>query len=154
MQINVHIEGVDRTISRLDMKRLRKPLKEFFKAAGKEGAGALASSVPRLTGKTARAAKSSYAGGARGFWARAFFRGRGYKTGRSHIAHFLEMGTPPHQIKAKGAALNTPNGPFRSVQHPGARPHPFMGEAGARTDRGIGPLLDRLGAEIAGLLGR
>lgn len=42
-------------------------------------------------------------------------------------AHLVEYGTKPHQIKAKkGGGLTVGGGVVFSVDHPGAKPHPFM----------------------------
>ncbi|ATQ74854.1 hypothetical protein CR152_10210 [Massilia violaceinigra] len=42
-------------------------------------------------------------------------------------AHLVEYGTRPHKIEPKNAGALAINGtPFRSVEHPGARPQPFM----------------------------
>lgn len=44
-----------------------------------------------------------------------------------YIARFVEFGTRPHTISAKdGGALAFGGGVYQSVQHPGAKPHPFM----------------------------
>ncbi len=43
------------------------------------------------------------------------------------IAHLVEFGTRPHQIKAKdGGAIAFGGGMFSHIDHPGARPRPFM----------------------------
>lgn len=42
-------------------------------------------------------------------------------------AHLVEYGTRAHKIEPKNAeALSISGTPFRSVEHPGARPQPFM----------------------------
>ncbi|ATQ75087.1 hypothetical protein CR152_11555 [Massilia violaceinigra] len=42
-------------------------------------------------------------------------------------AHLVEYGTRPHKIEPTNAeALSISGTPFRSVEHPGARPQPFM----------------------------
>ncbi len=41
---------------------------------------------------------------------------------------FVLAGTRPHVIRAKNKnALNTPNGPFKKVNHPGTKPNDFLG---------------------------
>lgn len=45
---------------------------------------------------------------------------------RAPHAHLVEFGTKPHQIKAKkGGGLTVGGGVVFSVDHPGAKPHPF-----------------------------
>lgn len=45
----------------------------------------------------------------------------------AYYAHMVEFGTAAHRITPKNAkALGTPGGPRESVQHPGAKPKPFM----------------------------
>lgn len=39
-------------------------------------------------------------------------------------AHMVEFGTRPHSITSRGMTIN--GNVVRSVDHPGARPHPFM----------------------------
>ena len=42
-------------------------------------------------------------------------------------AHLVEFGTKPHKIEPKdAAALSIAGTPYRSVEHPGAAPNPFM----------------------------
>jgi HK97 gp10 family phage protein len=44
-----------------------------------------------------------------------------------HIAHLVEFGTRAHNIAARGKGFLSFLGVFaKSVDHPGARPHPFM----------------------------
>lgn len=51
----------------------------------------------------------------------------GGKKGDVYYARFVEYGTRPHTIKARdGGALSFGGGFLRSVEHPGARPRPFL----------------------------
>lgn len=51
----------------------------------------------------------------------------GRKKGDVYYARFVEYGTRPHTIKARGGgALAFGGGFLRSVEHPGATPHPFL----------------------------
>lgn len=54
--------------------------------------------------------------------------GRGSKAAKAAFyAHMVEFGTARHVIKAPpGARLNVRGVFYRSVEHPGARKHPFM----------------------------
>lgn len=43
-----------------------------------------------------------------------------------HVAHWVEFGTKPHEIRAKDGSLSFGGGFARSVMHPGAKRRPFM----------------------------
>ena len=43
-----------------------------------------------------------------------------------YVAKWVEFGTKPHTISAKGGALSFGGIFAKSVEHPGATPHPFM----------------------------
>lgn len=46
---------------------------------------------------------------------------------KHYTARWLEHGTRPHIIKAReGGALSFGGGFYKVIEHPGARPHPFM----------------------------
>lgn len=48
----------------------------------------------------------------------------------SKYAHLVIGGTKPHDIQRKdGGSLATPQGYYQRVQHPGAKPRPFMEQA-------------------------
>lgn len=44
----------------------------------------------------------------------------------AYIARFVEYGTRPHKIRAKNGGLLLGNEFVSEVDHPGARPHPFL----------------------------
>lgn len=68
----------------------------------------------------------------------------------AYIARFLELGTAPHEIRARrGRLLRLRGGRLvRSVRHPGARPYPFMTPAfeasKGRADAAIAAICKRL----------
>lgn len=47
----------------------------------------------------------------------------------ARYAHLVIGGTRPHEITASGDGLKTPAGFYRRINHPGAKPRPFMEEA-------------------------
>ena len=61
-------------------------------------------------------------------------------------AHLVEFGTRPHKIEPKDAEALAINGtPFRSVEHPGARPQPFMRPAfDAKAQQAIAAVADQI----------
>ena len=48
------------------------------------------------------------------------------KGSHGYVAKWVEFGTKPHTISAKGGALSFGGIFAKSVEHPGATPHPFM----------------------------
>lgn len=103
--------------------------------AAAESSAKGASEFKDRTGDTRGSVKAVYSGALRGF-----VEARG-------ASQFLEWGTPPHKIVAKGRALRfVVNGEviFRKmVNHPGTAPRPYMREARERAVTAI-----EYGAEI------
>lgn len=71
---------------------------------------------------------------------RLSFKGKDAATGQNpaNYAHLLEFGTDPHTIE-----ITDKNGITRTVQHPGAEPHPF-----------IRPAIDENGAKVSRIMRR
>lgn len=106
----------------LPVKLEKKILRGALRAGAKVMADAAKSNVPvksgalrksiRLSAKTKRGRVTATvkAGNAQAFY-----------------AHMVEFGTAAHRIAPKKAdALATPAGPRKSIEHPGAKPKPFM----------------------------
>lgn len=61
----------------------------------------------------------------------------------AYYAGWVQRGTRPHRISAaQGSSLRIGGKFFRSVEHPGAKPNPFMTRALQQSESRIGPAYD------------
>ena len=84
----------------------------------------------------------------------------GFRRPAAAHAHLVEFGTAPHRIRARNAPLLRVGSAVlgRTVDHPGARPHPFIrpaldedGPAAVEAMRvRLGRTVERIAAELAG----
>lgn len=122
MKDTVNVKGLSdlgRALEQLPDKLARGALRGALRAGGKVIQGLARENIESDTGETAKSIKISTR--ARGLEVSATVRTKHYR------ARWLEFGTRPHLIKARdGGALSFGGGFYKVVEHPGARPHPFM----------------------------
>ncbi len=154
MGLRLRVDGIGGVVSRLDVKRLKTGYRRFFTQAAKVLRTAERGTVPVVSGRTRSQIKSKVSTKRMPGSAKVFVvGGRSNKQGRAHVARFLEYGTAPHEIRARGRGLGLPGGPRASVQHPGNAPRPFI-EPAVRDSRGkIQDLAQKLADEIARAFG-
>jgi len=118
----VHVKGLDelqRFLDKLPAKLEQNVMRGALRAGANVIKPVAAANIHSVSGETARSLKVR--SGARGGRVTASVYTRHF------VAPFLEWGTKPHTIKATNRkALAIGGAYFESVEHPGARPHPFL----------------------------
>lgn len=124
-----HVKGLDRldeALRRLPSDIARKWLRGALRAGGAVLADEARTNVRRKSGDLAKTIRVSADGKFSGGSMKAFVRAGNKKV---WWAHFIEWGTQAHEIAAKkkdGALKLFTNFFAEKVDHPGAKPFPFM----------------------------
>lgn len=118
----VHVKGLrelDRVLQEVPIKLERNVLRGALRAGAGPIRDAARANIHHVSGELAKSLKIGTR--ARGGVVTASVRTRLF------YAPFVEFGTQPHEIRPKNRAALAVGGLFlESVQHPGARPHPFL----------------------------
>lgn len=117
-----HVKGLadlDRFLQELAPKIERNVLRGGVRAAARLVQARARANIHLVSGATAK----SVVVGARARGGEVV----GYVAVKSHKARWLEYGTRPHKIRPKnGKALRIGGSFVEEVDHPGAKPHPFL----------------------------
>lgn len=122
MSETVNVKGlaeIGKLLDQLPERLARGALRGGLRAGGGVIRTEARANINSDSGETARSIKISTR--SRGHIVSAKVEAKSYK------ARWLEYGTRPHTIKARdGGAMAFAGGFYKEVEHPGARPHPFM----------------------------
>lgn len=129
----------------------RKALNRIMRAGGRPIVRIARGKVSKVSGKLARQIRVTVVRDRRTGWITArIIAGRNKAKDDAFYALMVELGTKPHQIRPKNReALSIAGTLAEVVEHPGARPHPFLGPA---LEEGAQEAVDAMQAELTAQL--